>query len=217
MACEVESDFAMSKHIHTYSKNILPTIYSNDSDMLALMCDVDCIVKLTFRKIEGVNYGTGYISADGKVTYFINPVKFWEKIFGCILEPKLIKTLCVLKGTDYNPYSKDSVIHIDRFEDIFKLHGVTKFSELDGDLVLAKICLTMEANPNSIECYQTAIALNMYLSDCIEGGIHFMPRNETIDDDVRNKINVKFMENDIIENEIDIDKFLTLSRRCLWN
>ena len=45
--CSNESDFAISKHIHTYNKHSYPTIYTNDTDMVVLLADVDCVINLT--------------------------------------------------------------------------------------------------------------------------------------------------------------------------
>ena len=184
LGCEIESDFAISKHIHTYSKNAFPTVYSSDTDMLVHMCDVNCVIKLTMK-----------ITETKRITYFINPSVFWKEIFGCELSKKLIKTICVLMGTDYNPYNSSSPIHIKRFEDVLKMMNVESFDKLDEDLLFAKIYMIMKVNEGNIYCKQTAIALNMYLND-LEGDIHFITSESN--------------------KKINISRFLKYSRRSIF-
>lgn len=162
LGCEVESDYAISKHIHTYSKNAFPTVYSSDTDMLVHMCDVSCVVKLSFK-----------VSETKRLSYYINPVMFWKEIFGCDLSKRLIKIICVLKGTDYNPYCSTSPIHIKNFKDVLKWMNVDSFEKVDEDLLLAKIYMIMRKNEGNVYCRQTALALNMYLNN-FECDIHFI-------------------------------------------
>ena len=162
LGCEVESDYAISKHIHTYSKNAFPTVYSSDTDMLVHMCDVSCVVKLSFK-----------VSETKRLSYYINPVMFWKEIFGCDLSKRLIKIICVLKGTDYNPYNFTSPIHIKNFKEVLKWMNVDSFEKVDEDLLLAKIYMIMRNNEGNIYCRQTALALNMYLNN-FESDIHFI-------------------------------------------
>ena len=77
LGCEIESDFAISKHIHTYSKNSFPTIYTTDTDLLVLLSDVDCVVKMNYPGC--------------KKPYLINPVQFWRNIFNCNLSPRITR------------------------------------------------------------------------------------------------------------------------------
>lgn len=183
LGCEIESDFAISKHIHSYSKNAFPTIYSSDTDMLVHMCDINCVVKLNDSKLL-------------HNTYYINPVVFWEKIFGCQLSKKMIKTICVLMGTDYNPYSSLSPIHIKHFNDVLKMMNVDSFDKVDEDLFFMKIYMIMKKNEGNIYCSQTALALNMYLND-LEGDIHFICGSET-------------------NKKINLERFLKYSRRSAF-
>ena len=163
LGCEVESDFAIVKHVKTYSKHSFPTVYTNDSDLLVLLSDVDCIVKLNM---------TSY-----KKTYLLNPVSFWKQIFGCSMSSRVIKILCVLLGTDYNPYSSASPIHIKNFKEALSLVGVSKYSEIDEDVLLVKIYMIMKNNIGNKYCQQTARALNVYLND-IEYSLHYITNVE---------------------------------------
>ena len=165
LGCEVESDFAIVKHVKSYSKHSFPTIYTNDSDLLVLLNDVDCIVKL--------NVGTC------KKTYLLNPVKFWEELFGCKMNPRIIKIMCVLLGTDYNPYSSESPIHVKNFKEILQWLNVENYSDIDEDLLLVKIYMIMKSNPESKYCQQTARALNLYLND-IEYNLHYINEDEAL-------------------------------------
>lgn len=164
--CCTESDFSIAKHVNTYNKFSYITLYSNDTDMLATLCDINCSIKLNVKSFQGfkspVATPTGqYKSSD----YIINPKEFWHYIFDCELSPKIIKILCVLMGTDYNPYSKDSVIHIHSFDDILELMNITSFEELDEDDLLIKIYCIMSEHKDDIHVKQTAMAFNMYLSE----------------------------------------------------
>ena len=192
LGCEIESDFAISKHVHTYSKHAFPTIYSSDTDMLVNMCDVDCVVKLTMKS-NNVLRNEGKIKSS---TYFINPVMFWNEIFGCELKPKIIKTLCVLMGTDYNPYHPDSPIHIKSFDEVLNWLEIKDFSEIDEDLLFAKIFVVMKSNVDNFYCKQTAIALNIYLND-LETEIHYI----TEDND---------------KNKLNMERFLKYSKRSVF-
>ena len=159
IGCEIESDFAIAKHVRTYSKFSFPTIYTTDSDLLVLLSDIDCVVKMN--------------CSNSKKPYLINPVKFWHSIFGCNLSPKIIKILCVLLGTDYNPYSNDSPIHIKNFKNILRFLNIANYSEIDEDVLLTKLYVKMNENKNNIHVKQTAFALNMYLND-VENNLHFI-------------------------------------------
>ena len=192
--CEIESDFAISKHIHIYSKNAFPTIFSNDTDMLCLMCDVDCTVKLSLKRDRRNIYKKiKFNNSSNSLTCFVNPILFWQDIFGCTLNPRIIKILCVLMGTDYNPYNSKSPIHIKWFEDILKILNIEKFEEIDEDILLTNIYIIMKNNENNIYCKQTAIALNIYLNE-LENGIHFITKNTN-------------------KNKINMSRFLKYSRR----
>lgn len=192
LGCEIESDFAISKHVHAYSKHAFPTIYSSDTDMLVNMCDVDCVVKLTMKS-GNVLRNEGKIKSS---TYFINPVMFWNEIFGCELKPKIIKTLCVLMGTDYNPYHPDSPIHIKSFDEVLNWLEIKDFSEIDEDLLFTKIFVVMKSNSDNFYCKQTAFALNIYLND-LETEIHYI----TEDDD---------------KNKLNMERFLKYSKRSVF-
>jgi len=166
MGCEIESDFAIAKHVRTYAKHSFPTIYTTDSDLLVLLSDIDCIVKMN---------GGGT-----KKPYLINPVQFWKHIFGCQLSPKIIKILCVLLGTDYNPYHQDSPIHIKSFKDILSPDwlNIKTYNEIDEDILLVKIYMKMNEHKTSRFVQQTAAALNIYLND-IEKNFHYINNIET--------------------------------------
>lgn len=170
IGCEIESDFAIAKHVRTYSKYSFPTIYTTDSDLLVLLSDIDCVVKMN--------------CSNSKKPYLINPVKFWHSIFNCDLSPKIIKILCVLLGTDYNPFSSESPIHIKNFKQILKFLNIANYSDIDEDVLLTKLYVKMNENKNNINVKQTAFALNMYLND-IENNLHYINNIE------KDSINVK--------------------------
>lgn len=159
LGCEVESDFAIAKHVRAYSKHCFPTIYTTDTDLLVLLSDVDCIVKMNGGNI--------------RKPYLINPVVFWRHLFGCDLSPKVIKIMCVLLGSDYNPFHQDSPIHIKHFKEVLGWLGVKNYNEIDEDLLLVKICMKMNEHKESRFVQQTAAAMNIYLND-IEKKLHYI-------------------------------------------
>lgn len=190
LGCEVESDFAIVKHVKAYSRHSFPTIYTNDSDLLVLLNDVDCIVKLNINSC--------------KKTYLLNPVKFWQQLFGCQLSCRLIKIMCVLLGTDYNPYSPDSPIHIKNFKEILTWLKINKYEEIDEDLLLVNIYMKMKENPNNKYCQQTARALNIYLND-IEYALHYISENEARSVNVNGFL--KLFRSNCLRNEINNTPF----------
>lgn len=144
--CSIECDFAMTKHIKLYSNSLYPIIITNDTDFAALLCDVDCLIKYVF----------------GKKTYFIHPPTFWKKVFDNVtLSSKIIKTLCVIKGVDYN--IKDDITKLRDFSDILGILGVHSFSDLTEELLNDYIRKYLEENKNNENTKYTALALNVYL------------------------------------------------------
>lgn len=153
--CLIESDFALSSYVHTYSKNSFPSIYSCDTDMICLLCDIPCAIKIDYYYFnEGIRYRESYI---------VNPVSFWFDVFGVDMDPIIIKTLCVLMGTDYNPYSSKSPIHIKRFEQILEYTDVCTFKDLTIDDVTNYINSKLSEYPDNEYCIQTILALGLYI------------------------------------------------------
>lgn len=159
--CSTESDFSITKHINTYNKFSYVTIYTNDTDMLVTLCDVDCIIKLNIENRNTRNKQSKY--HDKNIS--INPIKFWNSIFKCDLSPRMIKLLCILMGTDYNHYDRKSPIHIQSFDEILNRIHVKDYKDIDEDDLLLKIYDVMSKNKNNIYVKQTAVAINMYLND----------------------------------------------------
>ena len=143
--CSIEADFAMSKHILTYSKDIYPIIITVDTDLLALLCNVNCIIKYSI----------------GKRTYFVNPVEFWSSVFKRTLNPTTIKMLCVMKGIDFNTF--DQNIKIRTFEDALVKLNVKSFNEVNEDMLYEYFKQYFEKNKLVEETKYTALALNLYL------------------------------------------------------
>ena len=104
--------------------------------------------------------------------YYVNPVNFWKYVFKCKISSRIIKILCVLLGTDYNPYDKTSPIHMKCFTDILPRLNIKSFSDIDEDALLVHIYNIMSQNPTNKHVIATATALNIYLADSIEGKLH---------------------------------------------
>jgi 5'-3' exonuclease len=153
--CEFESDFAIVNHINKYSRNIFPTIYTSDTDLVALLCDVNCTIRLT----------------KNKKSISINPQRLFENIFKKTFTSRHIKTMCVLLGTDYNPYNEQSPIHISSFDEVL---------DLTEEELSLRVFNIMDKNKNNIYCQQTAIALNIYLNN-IEHSVKEINMDEEVD------------------------------------
>lgn len=146
LGCGLESDFALAKHVRSYSKAAFPTIYTNDTDLLVLLADVPCMLKMMVKR---------------KIM-LINPVEFWRKLFGCKLSTKVISIMCVLMGTDYNPHLPGSPLHINAFTDVLKLLNVRNYSAIDEDALKLKIYEMLSEYKDHPSCSQTALAINIY-------------------------------------------------------
>lgn len=174
--CEVEADMAISKHIHTYTRNAFPLVITCDTDLLALLCDVNCVIKLELRgNIPQSVIEASHIHNHNQSTYasfLINPPKFFQSIFHTNLHPTLIKLLLILKGTDYNRFSPQSSIHILSFDDILKKLSLESFSELTIDRVYQYYADELSLAKDSLYAKSTALALNIYLNDNIEQYLH---------------------------------------------
>ena len=167
--CEMEADFALLKHVNTYNKRSFPVIDSPDTDMLCNLCDVPCLIHM-----KRTYPFKGDVKSPLKTKeYYINPVNFWKFVFkGKVLNKNIIKILCVLLGTDYNPYDKSSPIHIKSFDEILEKMNVKEYSEIDEDALRLYVYDIMCKHPTDKHVIATALALNMYLADELECKIH---------------------------------------------
>lgn len=87
IGCENESDFAIRKHILAFNSLNCPTIYTRDTDLIALLCDVNCVIKIPYQ--------------DRNVPIY--PHDFWAWVFNTSeFNYDDVITICVLLGTDYN-------------------------------------------------------------------------------------------------------------------
>jgi hypothetical protein len=158
--CSIESDVAIRNHIEIYNRNSYPKIITNDTDLVVLMCDVECEIELTVRHVFQSH--TYYEKRE------INPPRFFRKLFGCVLKADIIKILCVLLGTDFNIYSPRSVIHIRCFSEILKLLNIRRYCEITLPALKLYIYNTALKYPNDINVKETIAALNIYLNNVEE-------------------------------------------------
>jgi hypothetical protein len=160
--CTIESDFAIKNHIDIYNKFTYPRIITNDTDLLVLLCDVDCEIEISVK----LQYGNNTTFE----RYVLNPIKFWFEVFKCHLKPEIIKILCVLVGTDFNLYNKLSPIHLYSFNSILKPLKCNSFSDINVDSLKLYIYKIALQNSDDIHVKETMVALNMYLNN-IEGSL----------------------------------------------
>ena len=151
-ACTSESDYALVKHLKTYNKNNYPTVLTNDTDMIALLCDVNCVIKL---HVSGKSY-----------TNTVKPITFWRNVFGCDLPANIIKTLCVLRGTGYNTkkFPKRSDLYITEFEDVLSMLKIKKFEDIDETSLKYYIYEFVDKH-QTLANRMTILAYNIFLDE----------------------------------------------------
>lgn len=167
--CEVEAELAITNHIKTYSLSAFPIIYSCDTDLLALLCDVECVLRL---ELKGSKHS---------VNYYINPPMFWRQVFGTYVNSSIVRLLCVLKGTDYNKGVETDPLTFESFDAILSTLGVTNFSELTEDGLLFYIANMLKRNEGNSHCKHCAFAVNMYANPRVEHELHEICSTKGID------------------------------------
>jgi hypothetical protein len=159
--CVTESDFAIRKHILENNSTKKPKIITNDTDILILLSDINCSVELHIKN----------------EIHRINPIRFWFRVFGTTMDNTLIKLLCVLMGTDMNPYHPASPIHIKQFQQILTNMDLSKYDELTIDNLKKYILDVISKNPDSTNIKETVTAINIYLNDIEIGTYEITPKN----------------------------------------
>jgi hypothetical protein len=100
----------------------------------------------------------------------INPPKFWQSVFGCVMDSQVIKILCVLLGTDYNKYRRGSVIHLKCFSEILTWLNLKNYSEMTLEMLKNYVYVKIQKYPADMNIKETVVALNLYLNN-IEGDL----------------------------------------------
>ena len=190
IGCENESDFVIRKHILLYNKLNCPTIYTNDSDLFMLLCDINCYIRV---KTSNLNIR-------------IKPNLFWQWLTGQdnIYLNDIIAFCCIL-GNDYNHF-KFMKWKIDNIEDIKMLFKNNKNLYIN----VYNHALKLYNKHKYIELLQFLISLEIYTQcDIIENSIHPIERineiscnkllNDTIELKYRNIFTDNYTEN--LKNE----------------
>lgn len=166
IGCENESDFAIRKHILTYNVNNCPSIYTRDTDMLMLLCDVECVVKIP--------YGGRNIP--------IFPHDFWIWVFGTTkFTFNDVISICCLMGTDYTKQHNDISVEFIRK---LKLNYNDLYKKIYNDI------LNKYLEQQSIIYLSQILTLEIYSqSDLIEYNLHFIEPEEELNYEI---INLKF-------------------------
>lgn len=163
--CSSESDFSIVKHVKIYNRNSYPTICTNDTDLILLLNDIDCVVNFTYNE-------------NGKIyTASINPKQFWINVFGKEFDSDVIKMIVILMGSDYNHFTH-SPIRIKSIEEFLVKIRKNSFEELSNDDVRIAILKLINDNvnkevvednekkiTNDICVKYTVTAFNIYLND----------------------------------------------------
>lgn len=135
LGCEEEADYVIYQHIKKYRyENQCPTIVTNDTDMLLLLHDIDCIIKIKqcctksskkkTNNVKSMSTLTSYnphskLNCNAKDKLIIYPKKFWSWLLKRnVIKYENLVALCARLGTTYNHYK--SRFKINSLNDIRK-------------------------------------------------------------------------------------------------
>lgn len=173
LGCEHEADFVIRNHIKHYHSNACPTIYTCDSDIVMLMCDVNCVVKIPYEDVDRRKFNIS-----------IYPIEFWKWILRTNkIDFKNIVTICCLLGTDYNTELCENV-SIEHIDDMAKYYVNNLYEEIVAG---CKKTLKVRTQQNIVQLL-TAIEI-LIQSDRIETVLHHIKPEDAIDLSI---VNLKF-------------------------
>jgi len=177
--CEYESDLVIKKMVKENNGIKEQIIFTSDSDMLVYLCDCECTIHLKknhIRKVPSIfspNEKILKMKSQAEISFRklkssvikIQPKRFWKSIFkGVEMDPKIIVTLSVLIGSDFNPPHDKSPIHISSFESILSILNLKSFSELKYDHLVDYIKDKITNHSSYYSVPETVLAINQYLS-----------------------------------------------------
>lgn len=172
-----EADFSIFHYINIYP-NTRRIVNSNDSDFLLIN---DSNILLYYNN------------------HLINTKKFWYSVFGEYLDTKVIKIIAVLLGTSHNPYSDKSPIHIKSVNVLLKLFSVEKYSDITVKMLLEYIDIKCKNYQESIYCFETLIALNVYIHDYEDRINEYNPKKFKVLTDVEIREVIKNMNTSVFD------------------
>lgn len=169
IGCENESDFVIRKHIKLYNQLNCPTVYSNDSDLFMLLCDVDCYIRL---KQNNLNVR-------------LKPNLFWRWLTGSsYVNFRNISTFCCLLGNDYTQFKFKKYLMTD-VKQLFK----NKY--LYDSVYTSSLKLYHKYKTNDILYF--LLVLEMYAqADLIENNIHYLDNHLDSQLDIYKQIELKY-------------------------
>lgn len=103
LGCEEESDFVIRKHVLTHHKYHYPTICTYDTDLIMLLSDIECLIKIKTKIIENEKVN--------KINLVLNTKDFWNWVLYNKRYEEIkytfedIITICSRMGTSYNKYA----------------------------------------------------------------------------------------------------------------
>ena len=180
--CLLEGETAIVRHILD-NKPKKPDIYTCDTDMILLLGNQDCFVYL-YDKCN-------------KCTYIIHPPSFWNSFLGnhsskTQLDLRVVKIICVLRGSDYNKseYSKKKPqkrhfniwsrygfanldgtgregeydLILNNYSEILDIMGVKNFSDIKFEDLKTLLLNSVKFNDTKFN-RMVLLACNMYLQD----------------------------------------------------
>lgn len=129
LGCEYEADFVIKQHIKYYNlSNKQVTVSTTDTDLLLLLSDIDCLVKIKGRRFD----------VNDNVNLLIKPKEFWEWVTKKKnIRYKNLVALAVRLGSTYNCLkNKFSIYNINEvrrcnFEIIYEDLYANLLDELD--------------------------------------------------------------------------------------
>ena len=157
IGCENESDFVIRKHILLYNSLNCPTIYTNDSDLFMLLCDINCYIRVKSPLLN----------------IRIKPNLFWQWLTGLEnIYLNDIAAFCCILGNDYNHFKfmKWKVDNLNDIRELFK-NNKNLYSNAYNH------ALKLYNKYHYLELLQFLISLEIYRQcDYIENEIHHISR-----------------------------------------
>ena len=202
LACEEEADYVIYQHIKKYNySNQCPTINTNDSDMVLLLHDVDCIIKIKKKKFNNQykknqnncnltlnNSANNYQRNRHCDNLIIRPIEFWKWLTNKYENKfKNLLMLSVCLGTTYN--NVRTKFKIDTIQQVREKYSDNMYENILNEI---KYKLKTEDYKKNIGILQMFNAIEYYKHiDSLEESFHYIkPEKELI----KKKIDQRYYE-----------------------
>lgn len=186
LGCEEEADYVIYQHIKKYNYvNQCPTINTNDSDMVLLLHDMDCIIKLKKKRYNNKKIANNSFNHSANQyqrkqhgdNLIIRPIEFWKWLTNKTEnEYKNLLMLSVCLGTSYN--NVRTKFRIDTIEEVRRKYSNEMYENILNEI---KNKLKVEDYKKNIGILQMFNAIEYYSHvDALEESFHYIKPEEEI-------------------------------------